>query len=127
MDTRHPVGKVGPVVAGVATQLPFPVRFRGPAGRSPACCRQPPDEPHPVFPAVGVVESGVEQPVPDSGSADVGTHPGKIGLWSRQLPAAGSGRGNRCLSCYDLITQQVAVASCELTLPYAEFNLGLFQ
>jgi len=52
--------------------------------------RQPSDEPHPVFPAVGVVEGGVEQAVPDPGSADVGTHPWQVGLRSGQLPTARS-------------------------------------
>ena len=90
MDTGHPVGEVGPVVTRVAAQLAFPVRFRGPAGRSPTRRRQPTDEAHPVLASVGVVEGGVEKSVPDPGGADVGTHPRKIGLWPRQLPAAGS-------------------------------------
>ncbi len=37
LDGGHPVGEVGPVISGVAAQLPFPVRFWGPVfGATPS-------------------------------------------------------------------------------------------
>ena len=83
LDERHPVGEVGPVIAGISSEFPFPVRLGRSPGRSPPSRGQPSDDSHSVFSAVRVVEGRVEEPIPDPRRADVRTHPRHVGFGPR--------------------------------------------